>query len=102
MATTPQRPSRCNSCAITWTGSQSNTWDIAETENFSMASEPTGFVAGDHVVFGDDAQQKSILISEDVFPSSITINSSEAYTLGGQGPLRAIISSTKRAQVLSP
>ena len=59
-----------NPSTITWTGSQSNTWDIAETENFSMASEPTGFVAGDHVVFGDDAQQKSILISEDVFPSS--------------------------------
>ena len=76
-----------NPSTITWTGSQSNTWDIAETENFSMASEPTGFVAGDHVVFGDDAQQKSILISEDVFPSSITINSSEAYTLGGQGAI---------------
>ena len=72
---------------VVWSGSQSNIWDIAETDNFSIGNSPTGFVAGDHVVFGDEAQQKSILISEDVLPASITVNSSEAYTLGGEGAI---------------
>ena len=72
---------------VVWSSSQSNIWDIAETENFTIEDSPTGFVAGDHVVLGDDALQKSILISEDVLPASITVNSSEAYTIGGQGAI---------------
>lgn len=72
---------------IVWTGSQSNVWDIAETANFSIADELTGFVAGDEVVFGDEAQHKSITINEDVLPASITVNSSEAYTFSGQGAI---------------
>ena len=72
---------------IVWTGALSNVWDIAETENFTIDATPTGFVAGDKVVFGDDAQQKSITLSEEVLPASITVNSSEAYTLGGEGAI---------------
>ena len=70
---------------IVWSGSQSNIWNVADTENFIMDSESTGFVAGDHVLLGDGAKHKSILISEDVLPASITVNSSENYTISGQG-----------------
>lgn len=76
-----------NPSTVTWTGNQSNIWDIAETENFSMASEATGFVAGDNVVFDDNAVHKSVIINEEVLPSSITVNSSEAYTFSGTGAI---------------
>lgn len=76
-----------NPSTVTWTGNQSNIWDIAETENFSMTGEPTGFVAGDNVVFDDNAVHKSVIINEEVLPSSITVNSSEAYTFSGTGAI---------------
>lgn len=72
---------------VVWTGAHSDMWDVAETENFSIGDEQTGFVAGDEVVFGDEAQHKSIAINEDVLPASITVNSSESYTFSGQGAI---------------
>lgn len=76
-----------NPSTVTWTGNQSNIWDIAETENFSMTGEPTGFVAGDNVVFDDNAVHKSVIINEEVLPSFITVNSSEDYTFSGMGAI---------------
>lgn len=72
---------------VVWTGSQDGTWDIAETENFSIDNEPTGFVAGDHVVFDDNAQHKSITLNEEVLPASITVNTTDTYTFGGEGAI---------------
>lgn len=72
---------------ITWIGSQNNTWDIADTENFSLEDKATGFVAGDDVVFDDNAQSMIVNISEDVLPASITVNSSEDFTFKGDGAI---------------
>ena len=72
---------------ITWVGSQNETWDIAETENFSLEDEATGFVAGDNVVFDDNAYSMSVNISEDVLPASITVDSNEDYIFKGDGAI---------------
>lgn len=80
---------------VVWTGSQDGTWDIAETENFSIDNEPTGFVAGDKIVFDDNAQHKSITLNVEVLPASITINTSQTYTFGGEGAITGNTTFTK-------
>ncbi len=72
---------------VTWTGSVNGTWDNAETENFSIENEQTGFVAGDNVIFDDQGQNKTITVKEDVYPASITVNNTAAYTFGGTGAI---------------
>ena len=72
---------------ITWIGDQSDIWNIAETENFTLGGEATGFVAGDNVVFGDEAHSRSITISEDVLPASIMVDSREDYLFKGDGAI---------------
>lgn len=72
---------------VTWTGSESGTWDIGETENFAIGGEQTSFVAGDDVVFDDNATQKTVTINENVLPASVTINNTAAYIFKGTGAI---------------
>ena len=72
---------------VTWSGIHSGVWDISETENFSLADSPTGFVAGDSVVFDDNAQQKTVTISQDVLPAFITVTGTEDYVFNGEGAI---------------
>lgn len=81
---------------VVWTGSYSDIWDIAETDNFSLENEATGFVAGDNVVFDDKAQHMSVNINEDVLPASITVDSSEDYTFKGIGAITGNAVFTKK------
>lgn len=80
---------------IVWAGSHSSTWDIGETENFSIDNTPTIFVAGDNVIFDDNAQHKSVTINEAVLPASITVTGTEAYTFNGTGAITGSASFNK-------
>ena len=76
---------------IEWTGTSSSTWDLAETENFSISSgsatEATVFVSGDNILFTDDAASKNVSIKGSVIPESITVNGTSNYTFGGSGTI---------------
>ena len=72
---------------VTWTGSESGIWDIGETDNWLLGGEQTSFVAGDDVVFDDNATQKTVTINENVLPASITVDATEAYTFKGTGAI---------------
>ena len=73
--------------SVTWTGASNGTWNVGDTENFSMNGESTPFVAGDDVLFDDNAQTKSVTVAEDVYPASITVDNTVAYNFGGTGAI---------------
>lgn len=74
---------------IVWTGAQSTTWDLAESENFTITSgsdtEVTTFVSGDNVLFNDEAALKTVNVVGSVIPTTFTVNNTIAYTLQGNG-----------------
>ena len=72
---------------ITWTGANGSVWDEAETDNFLLDGESTLFVAGDNVVFNDEAQTKSVTITDNVYPASVTIDNTVNYTFKGTGSI---------------
>jgi len=79
-----------DAAAVTWSGANSNKWDVGESLNFLIGDnqESTSFVSGDEVFFGDQAATRSINIPADVFPAKITVsNSGSAYTFNGNGAI---------------
>ncbi len=73
--------------SVVWTGTNGNVWDLAETENFAVEGEATSFVSGDNILFGDDATSKNVTVTGNVQPASVTVNSTGAYTFGGNGTI---------------
>ena len=71
---------------VTWSGA-AGTWDLGETESFSVGSgEATAFVSGDDVLFTDEAALKTINVVGSVIPSTFTVcNDGVAYTFQGDG-----------------
>ena len=72
---------------IAWIGNESSVWDIGETENFAISGEQTTFVAGDDVIFDDNATQKTVTINETVLPASVTVDATVGYTFKGTGAI---------------
>lgn len=71
---------------ITWTGAESNVWDLDNTPNFASSTQT--FVSGDEVTFNDDASRFDVSIAETLTPGSVTFaNDSKSYTIGGNGKL---------------
>ncbi len=80
---------------IYWTGSEDSNWDFASTENFDVEGEADYFVSGDAVVFDDAATNYTVTLTDELDPSSITVNSSSNYTFSGAGTLVGSMSLTK-------
>ena len=74
---------------VVWNGtSANNVWDLAVTENFLLDGESVFAVAGDDVVFNDDAASGTVVVKGAVSPKSITFdNNTKAYTLKGDSIL---------------
>lgn len=81
---------------IVWNGNESNVWDLATAQNFTLASDPTVtdeiFVTGDKVLFGDDATNFSVNINSDIEADSIIVDNTKSYVFDGSG---AIVGATK-------
>ena len=84
---------------VTWNGNINSIWDFGETANFLMSdesgSEATEFVSGDEVVFDDQATNKTVTITGNLLPTSVTVNNTAAYTIGGDGSIAGTASFTK-------
>lgn len=76
-----------DAATVTWTGTNGSAWDEAETDNFVLNGESTPFVAGDHVVFNDEAQSKTVSINDNVYPASVTVDNTATYTFKGSGSI---------------
>lgn len=78
-----------DAATVVWTGAESGTWDVANTENFAMASDATkaNFVNGDKVLFNDDAAIKNVVLNSDVEADSVIFDNTAAYYLSGEGAI---------------
>ena len=75
---------------VAWTGAAGNKWDYAETANFKApdSDEADIFVSGDDVLFTDEATSKTVSITGNLYPTTVTVNnSSGAYTFNGSGAI---------------
>ena len=75
---------------IDWSGTYSDVWDLATTENFVTHDVTHGsetFIEGDNIYFTDDAKTTKVTIPSgvEVKPSNIYYTASKAYTIGGSG-----------------
>lgn len=70
---------------VVWTGATSKIWDY-KAENFAIDGTATSFVAGDSIIFNDEAKNASITLNE-LFPIGIATfqNNTKAYTIQGDG-----------------
>ena len=72
--------------SVVWTGAESAVWELAgDDNNFTQDDEGTYFVSGDDVLFDDNAAKKNITVTGNVSPTTFTVNSTSAYTFGGDG-----------------
>ncbi|MBR1800305.1 MAG: autotransporter-associated beta strand repeat-containing protein [Bacteroidaceae bacterium] len=72
--------------SVVWTGVGSAVWELAgDDDNFTQGDEGTYFVSGDDVLFDDNAAKKNITVTGNVSPTTFTVNSTAAYTFGGDG-----------------
>ena len=71
---------------VRWTGAESMLWDY-QTENFLLNGQATTFVAGDHVVVGDDATSAQIQANEPMPVGGITFENDKSviYVQGDGG-----------------
>ena len=73
--------------SLVWRGSNPANptfWDVATTTNWSNGDTPDLFYAGDNVLFDNTAGTNLVNIQgASIQPSSITVNSSNDYTLNG-------------------
>ena len=74
--------------SVLWTGEQGDIWDFALTENFeSFYGDKEVFVAGDKVIFDDNAQLFSVSLKGELEPDTVLISGSQNYSFGGTGTL---------------
>ena len=73
---------------ITWTGAESNVWNMADIQNFTDGDgQPNFFVTGDNVHFGDDSQQFTVSLNGDLEADTVFVDNTKAYTFSGTGAL---------------
>lgn len=68
---------------VYWTGAENTTWDYAN-DNFKLKDEATEFVAGDDVIFDDNARKFDIHMTENLPAKSVQfLNNKNQYNLFG-------------------
>ena len=72
---------------ITWTGSLSNVWNVADTENFSTDGQSNFFVTGDNVHFDDSASQFTVSLNGELEADTVFVDNTKTYTFSGAGAL---------------
>lgn len=69
---------------VTWSGAESALWDY-QADNWTLEGNPTGFVAGDGVIFNNEAQRTAVTLSDLMPTASVSVRGTKNFTLGGEG-----------------
>lgn len=76
---------------IVWNGNNSNQWDLATSQNFSLADDieqnAEAFVTGDKVLFDDSAKKFTVTLSGEIEADTVLIDNSKSYTFSGSGAI---------------
>ncbi|MCR5130822.1 MAG: autotransporter-associated beta strand repeat-containing protein [Prevotella sp.] len=85
---------------VYWSGAESNTWDLGNTENFinSDGESADVFVSGDKVIFNDDAEQFTVSLENEIEADSIIVDNTKAYTFTGSGAIVGNTTLVKRGE----
>src|SRR5581483_4817040 len=77
------------SAVLSWTGSQSGTWDVAGTANWKNGANPDKFFNSDSVTFDDTASNYNVQINAyTVTPSALVFNNNNNdYIISGSGTI---------------
>ena len=96
-----------NNVVVTFSGSASNlvwtgtdpltpaTWDVAASTNWNNGATADLFYAGDTVQFDDSSVITNVTMNTAVTPASVSVNTTNAYTLGGSGAIAGYTGITK-------
>ena len=80
-------PTRAPQTDVVWTGNESGTWDY-KAQNFAINDEATAFVSGDALIFPEEAQQRTITLTDMMPTAGVRFTHQTGnYTLGGDGGL---------------
>ncbi|MBI3879024.1 MAG: autotransporter-associated beta strand repeat-containing protein [Verrucomicrobia bacterium] len=70
--------------ALTWRGTNGNTWDISTTTNWLLAGADASYLEADNVLFDDTgAATPTVNLVTNVSPSLVTVSNTIAYTITG-------------------
>lgn len=68
---------------VTWTGEVNGKWDY-QTDNFVLQDEPSSFVAGDEVIFPEEATRRTVTLTDMMVTQGVYVNNtSGTYTFNG-------------------
>jgi autotransporter-associated beta strand protein len=85
------------SASLLWNGGlNNNAWDFGATQNFLNGGTPDLFLAGDNVSLTEASATKIVNFVGKVRPTSFTVNTTGAVTLGGSGSLSGAATLTKQ------
>lgn len=75
---------------VSWDGATSAVWDFDISENFKIDGQEGAatFVSLDNVLFDDNATSKTVTVTGDLYPASLTVNNTAAYTFNSNGVIR--------------
>jgi len=87
-----------NATNIVWTGASSDTWDFAQSPNFTTkdSQEATIFVTNDNVTFDDTAVKKDVTLSGSLEADSVIVDNTDGYTFNGTGSIAGATTLVKR------
>ena len=85
---------------VIWGGNPNSLWDLSLSSNWNYAGTQEVYVDGDDVIFDLTSSTRNINLTEDISPSSMTINDG-AYVFSGEGTLNGdmTLSVSNRANV---
>lgn len=70
---------------VVWTGAESGVWDY-QTSNWQLGGSATDFVAGDAIVFNDDAERTTVQATDLMPVGGVTFaNNEKTFTISGDG-----------------
>ena len=96
-----------NNVVVTFSGSASNlvwtgtdpltaaTWDVATSTNWNNGATGDIFYAGDTVKFDDTSAVTNVTVNTTVTPGTVSVNTTNAYTLSGSGAIAGYTSIAK-------
>jgi autotransporter-associated beta strand protein len=84
-----------SAATVYWNGGISSVWNLNDVQNFVNGTTQDLFVNGDEVIFDATAANRTVEVSENVYPASVTVEGDADYTFTGSGKISGTASLTK-------
>jgi autotransporter-associated beta strand protein len=65
---------------LVWQGTAGNLWDYTDLNFTNASGTPQAFVDGDDVTFNDSSANTTVVLTNSVIPTLVTVNAAQSYT----------------------